>query len=727
MSNTTVQAPADSIAIIGMAGRFPGANNIDEFWQHLRDGVESVTHFSDEELKAEGVDRDLLSNPRYVKAAAIIDDIDMFDAAFFGFTAREAELTDPQHRIFMECAWEALEHAGYNPQASEHLIGLFAGSSTNAYLYSNILSNRDIVKSAGMLQIMLGNDKDHLATRVSYKLNLKGPSLAVQTACSTSLVAVHIACQNLLHYQCDIALAGGISIKVPQKSGYLHAEGSITSPDGHCRAFDADAQGVIGGSGAGVVVLKRLAEAVADGDYIHAIIRGSAVNNDGGEKVGYTAPGIEGQAAVIVAALAAAEVEAGSISYVETHGTGTKLGDPIEVSALTRAFRATTDRKQFCAIGSVKTNIGHLDAAAGVAGLIKTILALKNRMLIPSLNFNQPNPQIDFAASPFYVNTQSTPWPANGSPRRAGVSSFGMGGTNAHVILEEARSDEPSFAEKQYHLLPLSAHTSTALETMTINLAVFLRKNVEVNLADVAYTLQVGRKAFNHRRFVVCSDRDDAVQALEAKSSERVFTNVVETAGNEAPGSVVEELQSESDLKEVLDSLGQLWISGARVDWSALYANEKRHRVALPAYPFERQRYWIDPLQAAKPVLNYSTHVEREIVAPRNEIEESIVAIWKKLFGIEQVSVNDNFFDLGGHSLLAIQLDSQVREAFGIELSIDTIFEAPTVVDLANVIFEAQLKREYGDIDQLLASIENMSSDAVEQQIAEELVTGAKA
>ncbi len=727
MSNTTVQAPADSIAIIGMAGRFPGANNIDEFWQHLRDGVESVTHFSDEELKAEGVDRDLLSNPRYVKAAAIIDDIDMFDAAFFGFTAREAELTDPQHRIFMECAWEALEHAGYNPQASEHLIGLFAGSSTNAYLYSNILSNRDIVKSAGMLQIMLGNDKDHLATRVSYKLNLKGPSLAVQTACSTSLVAVHIACQNLLHYQCDIALAGGISIKVPQKSGYLHAEGSITSPDGHCRAFDADAQGVIGGSGAGVVVLKRLAEAVADGDYIHAIIRGSAVNNDGGEKVGYTAPGIEGQAAVIVAALAAAEVEAGSISYVETHGTGTKLGDPIEVSALTRAFRATTDRKQFCAIGSVKTNIGHLDAAAGVAGLIKTILALKNRMLIPSLNFNQPNPQIDFAASPFYVNTQSTPWPANGSPRRAGVSSFGMGGTNAHVILEEARSDEPSFAEKQYHLLPLSAHTSTALETMTINLAVFLRKNVEVNLADVAYTLQVGRKAFNHRRFVVCSDRDDAVQALEAKSSERVFTNVVETAGNEAPGSVVEELQSESDLKEVLDSLGQLWISGARVDWSALYANEKRHRVALPAYPFERQRYWIDPLQAAKPVLNYSTHVEREIVAPRNEIEESIVAIWKKLFGIEQVSVNDNFFGLGGHSLLAIQLDSQVREAFGIELSIDTIFEAPTVVDLANVIFEAQLKREYGDIDQLLASIENMSSDAVEQQIAEELVTGAKA
>jgi acyl transferase domain-containing protein len=727
MSNTTVQAPADSIAVIGMAGRFPGANNIDEFWQHLRDGVESVTHFSDEELKAEGVDRDLLSNPRYVKAAAIIDDIDMFDAAFFGFTAREAALTDPQHRIFMECAWEALEHAGYNPQASEHLIGLFAGSSTNAYLYSNILSNRDIVKSAGMLQIMLGNDKDHLATRVSYKLNLKGPSLAVQTACSTSLVAVHIACQNLLHYQCDIALAGGISIKVPQKTGYLHAEGSITSPDGHCRAFDADAQGVIGGSGAGVVVLKRLAEAVADGDYIHAIIRGSAVNNDGGDKVGYTAPGIEGQAAVIVAALAAAEVEAGSISYVETHGTGTKLGDPIEVSALTRAFRATTDRKQFCAIGSVKTNIGHLDAAAGVAGLIKTILALKNRMLIPSLNFNQPNPQIDFAASPFYVNTQSTPWPANGSPRRAGVSSFGMGGTNAHVILEEAREDEPSLVEKQWHLLPLSAHTSTALETMTTNLAVFLRKTPEVNLADVAYTLQVGRKTFNHRRFVICSDVDEAVQALETKTSPAVVTNVVETGANEAFGSLDEEIQSQSDRKEVLDSLGRLWLAGARVDWSALHEDEKRHRVALPSYPFERQRYWIDPLQAAKPVQNPATNVDREIVSPRNEIEESIVAIWKKLFGIEKVSVNDNFFDLGGHSLLAIQLDSQLREAFGIELSIDTIFEAPTVVDLANVIFEAQLKREYGDIDQLLASIENLSNDAVEQQIAEELVTGAKA
>ena len=729
MSNETTQTPTDSIAVIGMAGRFPGANNVDEFWEHLRDGIESITHFSDEELEAAGVSRELINNPHYVKAGAIISDIEMFDAAFFNFTAKEAELTDPQHRVFLECAWEALENAGYDPEATQQMIGLFAGSSTNAYLYSNILSNRDLVKLAGMLQIMLGNDKDHLATRVSYKLNLKGPSLAVQTACSTSLVAVHIACQNLRGYQCDIALAGGISIKVPQKSGYMHVDGSITSPDGHCRAFDADAQGVIGGSGAGVVVLKRLAEAIADGDYIHAIIRGSAINNDGGNKVGYTAPSIEGQAAVIVTAMATAEVAADSVSYVETHGTGTKLGDPIEVAALTQAFRSGTDRKQFCAIGSVKTNIGHLDAAAGVAGLIKTILALKNRTLVPSLNFKQPNPQIDFANSPFYVSTQSAPWPANGSTRRAGVSSFGMGGTNAHVILEEARLEEanvaePSAAEPSWQLLPLSARTSTALETMTENLAMFLRKNPDIALADVAFTLQVGRRAFKHRRFVVCSDVDDAVRALETKDSERVFTGIVETSDSAQPVSSFQYKDSQSDL----NLLGQFWLSGARINWTQLHAGEKCRRIPLPTYPFERQRYWIDPVQAPKPALNSATNVKPEFVAPRSDIERTLAEIWKKLFGIEQVSVDDNFFDLGGHSLLAIQLDSQLREAFGVELSMDVFFEAPTIADLANVVLETQLKREYGDIDQLLASIEGLSADAVERQITEELqLAGATA
>lgn len=714
MSSTTYHTSSDAIAIIGLAGRFPGAGNVDEFWENLRAGVESVTRFSDEELEAEGVNRELLRDPNYVKAGAIIDDIEMFDAAFFGYTAREAELTDPQHRVFMECAWEALENAGYDPETSQQLIGLFAGSSTNAYLYSNILSHRNIVKSAGMLQIMLGNDKDHLATRVSYKLNLKGPSLAVQTACSTSLVAVHVACQNLLQYQCDIALAGGVSIRVPQKNGYLHVEGSIASPEGRCRAFDAGANGVIGGNGAGVVVLKRLAEAIADGDHIHAVIRGSAINNDGADKVGYAAPSIEGQTAVIVTALTAAEVEAESISYVEAHGTGTTLGDPIEVASLTRAFRTGTDRKQFCAIGSVKTNIGHLDAAAGIAGLIKTVLALKHSVYPPSLHFEQPNPQIDFAGSPFYVNAQLTPWFTNGSPRRAGVSSFGMGGTNAHVILEEAPLVHPSGKSQQWHLMTLSARTSTALETMTANLAAFLRKNANIDPGDVAYTLQVGRKAFKHRRIVICRDVAEAVQLLEAKAGPGVFTR--ETSDHEVP----EQMESAASIEQMLTNIGRRWLAGAHIDWRALHAGEKRCRVPLPAYPFERQRYWLDAPQMPKAVQSTST-TTRDVMLPRNEVEATIVEIWKKLFGVEQVSVNDNFFDLGGHSLLAIQLDSQLREAFGIQLSMDAFFEAPTVVDLANVVLEAQLKREYGDIDQLLASIENLSPEAVAQQIAAEL------
>jgi acyl transferase domain-containing protein/acyl carrier protein len=520
MSDDALHDLPEPIAIIGLAGRFPGARNLDQFWQNVRDGVESVTLFSDEELLAAGVEPRFLRDPAYVRSGAILDDIDQFDARFFGFSPREAELIDPQQRLFLECAWEALEHAGYDPETYAGAIGVYAGVSLSTYL-GKLYANRALMTSADGYHIGIGNDKDHLPTRASYKLNLKGPSVSIQTACSTSLVAVHFACQNLLTYQCDMALAGGVSIRVPQTTGYLYQEGGITSPDGHCRSFDAEARGTFSGYGVGIVVLKRLSDALADGDTIHALIRGSAVNNDGASKVGYTAPSVDGQMQVIATAQSMAGVGAATIDYVEAHGTATSLGDPIEVAALTKAFRLSTDKKGFCALGSVKTNIGHLDAAAGVAGLIKTVLALKHRQIPPSLHFHAPNPQIDFATSPFFVNAQLAEWQANGHPRRAGVSSFGIGGTNAHVILEEAPPAEAATAGRAWQLLTLSARTPSALAAQSSNLAAYLQHQRNLSLADVAYTLAVGRQDFSQRRVIVAQHVDDAIAALTDQDSRR--------------------------------------------------------------------------------------------------------------------------------------------------------------------------------------------------------------
>ncbi len=494
------------VAIIGMAGRFPGANNLDEFWTNLRDGVESISFFSDAELEAAGVPLPLLQDPRYVRASPILPhDAGLFDAPFFGFTPREAELMDPQQRILLEVAWEALEHSGYDADRFDGRIGIYAGASLSTYLF-NIISNPAIVESVGRFPILIRNDKDYITTNVSYKLNLRGPSMAVGTACSTSLVAVHLACQSLLSGESDMALAGGVRVVAPQKEGYLPLQGGVYSPDGHCRAFDHKAGGTLFGSGAGLVVLKRLADALADRDEIHAVIKSSAINNDGAVKFGYTAPGLEGEAQVIGEAQRLAGVDPEAISYVETHGTGTPLGDPIEVAALTRAFRARTAKKGFCAIGSVKSNIGHLEAAAGVASLIKTVLALKHGALPPSLHFERPNPQIDFANSPFYVNVRLSPWERGAHPRLAGVSSHGIGGTNSHVILEEAPPAEHSASQRPWHLLTVSAKTASAAETATRNLTTYLRQHPEISLADAAYTTQVGRKAFAHRCALVCRD-----------------------------------------------------------------------------------------------------------------------------------------------------------------------------------------------------------------------------
>ncbi len=512
------------IAVIGLSGRFPGGNSLEEFWQNIATGVELVaplTALNSPDLTTNG------NQPRspnsISRVGAILNDVDRFDADFFGFNPREAEAMDPQHRLFLESAWEALENAGYSTEFSPAPIGVFAGVGMGTYLLYNLSPNPGLIESRGFLQTLVGVDKDYLASRVSYKLNLKGPSVSLGTACSSSLVAVHFACQSLLSGECDLALAAGVAVKVPQNEITLSPD-EIVSPDGHCRAFDCHANGTVGGNGIGVVVLKRLAEAIADRDRIYAVIKGSAINNDGATKIGYTAPSQEGQARVIRAAQIMAEVAPETITYMETHGTGTPLGDPIEIAAMTQAFRATTNRQNFCAIGSVKTNIGHLDAAAGMAGLIKTIFALDRQQIPPSINFKTANPEIDFANSPFYVNTQLCPWEVNGIPRRAGVSSFGFGGTNAHIILEEAPAIQTSTEQRDYQLLVVSAKTATALETATQNLRDRLQQSPNINLADVAYTLQIGRWAFNHRRIVVAQNLVEAVQGLASNSVAPNFT-----------------------------------------------------------------------------------------------------------------------------------------------------------------------------------------------------------
>jgi acyl transferase domain-containing protein/acyl carrier protein len=576
-----------AIAVVGMAGRFPGAKNVEEFWENLRAGREPITFFSDEELLARGVDARMLDAAGYVKAEAVLDDVEMFDASFFGLTPREAETTDPQHRLFLEHAWEALESAGYEIRNYAGRIGVYAGESVNSYLLHNLYRQRQLIDAMGASQILIGNDRDYLATFVSYKLNLKGAAITVQTACSTSLVAIHLACQSLLNQECDMALAGGASVSVPHGHGAIYSEGGIISPDGHCRAFDADARGTVKGSGVGVVLLKRLSDALADGDTIHALIKGTAINNDGAMKVGYTAPSIEGQAGVIEEALLVAQVEPETIGYIEAHGTGTLLGDPVEIAALTQAFRRETERKGFCAIGSVKTNIGHLDAAAGVAGFIKTVQMLTHKQLPPSLHFKKENPNIDFANSPFFVNAKLGEWEDGEGPRRAGVSSFGIGGTNAHVVLEEPPATQEPGASRPHQLLMLSARTPAALEIATANLAAHFKRNPSLNLADAAYTLSVGRTEFEHRRVLVCRDLAEASEALETPLAPRVLTSFQECStppvvfmfsgqGAQYAGMAREIYETEPFFREQFDACAEMLRTHLELDLRELiYPNEQ--------------------------------------------------------------------------------------------------------------------------------------------------------
>ncbi|WP_216595498.1 polyketide synthase [Myxosarcina sp. GI1] len=512
---------SEGIAIIGMVGRFPGANNVDEFWNNLCQGRETNTFFSQDQIDS-SVDRELLTDPNYVRARGIIEGAELFDASFFNISPREAEVMDPQARVFLELAYEALESAGYSTESFAGKIGLYAGSGQNTYFENHLCGRREIIDRLGAFQTMLANEKDFVTTRISYKLNLTGPSISINTACSTSLVAIIQAFQGLKSHQCDMALAGGISITTPQNRGYLYQEGGMLSPDGHCRPFDANGDGTLFNNGAGIVVLKRVEDALNDDDRIYAVIRGAGMNNDGSDKVSFTAPSVNGQMNAILEAQLSAGIDPTTIDYVETHGTATHLGDPIEIEALTQAFRIQTDAKQFCAIGSVKSNVGHLVAAAGVTGVIKTVLALYNRKIPPSLNFESPNPEIDLENSPFYVNTKLIDWKKSDNPRRAGVSSFGVGGTNAHIIIEEAPFNHLSVISNQlpirkYQVLVLSGKTETALQQKTEHLKNHLKQHPDINLADVAYTLQRGRQVFNYRRFIVCQ-QSEAIAALETLS-----------------------------------------------------------------------------------------------------------------------------------------------------------------------------------------------------------------
>lgn len=525
MSHGVPGASESDIAIVGRAARFPGARHADELWRIFRDGVETIRHYDEAELLAAGVDPAELRDPHYVPASGPLDDVEMFDAGFFGFGPKDAAITDPQHRHFLECCWEALEDAGHPPSRFAGSVGVFAGCGMNSYFIFNLLRNREVLRSTGLFLLRhTGNDRDFLPTTVSYKLDLTGPSVAVQTACSTSLVAIHLGCQSLLSGECDMVLAGGVTVKVPHRQGYLHAENEPLDPTGHCRAFDARGAGTVLSSGAGVVVLRRLGEALEQGDRILAVIRGSAINNDGSRKVGYLAPSVDGQAAVVAEALAVADVAADSISYVAAHGTGTRVGDPIEISALSQAFRESTDREQFCWIGSSKANLGHTDNAAGVASVIEVVEALRHRQIPPSIHYERPNPDIDFASSPFRVNTELRAWEVDGGPRRAGVSALGVGGTNAHLILEEAPPRPPSGpAARDLELIVISAKSSRALDHGTTKLVDHFRANPDEKLADAAHTLQVAREGFEHRRVVVCASPAEAAEALGAMDRKRVF------------------------------------------------------------------------------------------------------------------------------------------------------------------------------------------------------------
>ncbi|MEV8104674.1 MULTISPECIES: beta-ketoacyl synthase N-terminal-like domain-containing protein [unclassified Streptomyces] len=661
------------VAVVGLACRFPGAENPDEFWRNLLDGKDSITR---------------VTGPDGVAARGLMDSPEWFDAGYFGISPREARLINPQHRVFLECAVAAFEDAGFEPTRRTGAVGVYAGSGENTYAQL-LKANRASLPSVSDWEIRVANGPDFLCGRVAHRLGLRGPTVTVQAACATSLVAVHLAVQGLLTGDCDLALAGGVSVRVPAGVGGPDEVG-IQAPDGVLRAFDAGARGLVGGDGVGVVVLKRCADAVADGDRIDAVILGSAVNNDGADRMGFTAPGIAGQAAVVERAQRVAGIAPESCTYVETHGTGTRLGDPVEIAALTKAFRRDdrdnrddghgAGRRGFCGIGSVKTNIGHTDAAASVAGLIKTVLALKHGIIPPSLHFTEPNPEIDFEASPFRVVARVEDWQPDGIPRRAGVSSFSIGGTNAHVVLEEPPSEqEPGDAPSAGgpYALPLSAKTPAALEAVTARLAEHLRRAPGTPLADVAWTLQTGRWEHPYRRFALVRDTADAVRVLTGEEPDRLVTAV---------GAVRAPAQDSGAPQDGPEAAGRLWLSGAAVDWGALHRGRRPRRVALPTYPFERRLFTVEPSVSSAPAPVPAAPAEPPPPPTGLATYDLVAKLFAEILDLPEVEPDESFFDLGGDSLTATRLVAWVRERYPVELSPKELFAAPTAEEFAALI-----------------------------------------
>ncbi|MEM9354724.1 MAG: SDR family NAD(P)-dependent oxidoreductase [Pseudomonadota bacterium] len=666
------------IAIVGMACRFPKADDIDQFWNNLKAGRDCVSWLSDEALMRQGVEAEQLKDPHYVRSRGVLEEAELFDAEFFGYSPREATLIDPQQRVFLECAWTAMENAGYDAHRFAGRIGVFAGAGWPSYLFFNLAGQSELLRSAADQQTLLGNDKDSLTTRVAYKLNLTGPAVTIQTACSSSLVAISMACQSLLAFQSDLVLAGGVSILFPQ-TGYVYRDGGILSKDGRCRAFDAAATGTVLGSGGGVVVLKRYEEAVEDGDYIYAVIRSAPINNDGASKVGYTAPSIERQSELISEAHALANVLPSSITMLEAHGTGTLLGDPVEISALSKAFAAGTAKKQFCALGALKTSIGHLDAAAGVAGLIKAVLSLHHKQLPPTLHYDKPHPNIDFANSPFFVNTRLTDWSTNELPRRAGVSSFGLGGTNAHIILEEPPARVSNQPESSANLLLLSAKTESALQGMTSRLSEFLSNHPDTCIADVAYTLLQGRRAFHHRRFIVCRTVPQAISALQTpdwQPNHRLQT----TSDDES----LPALGNSVDHDAKLEQLGQQWVHGVDIGCEKWLHEKKGRRIPLPTYPFERERYCVDISRQESLTAATNNNWIRVVAAVEASLKTGVAAAL--------VDRNDTYLDeyCLGYMHLALQQLSAFRPPLN-RLSQDDLIRRCGVIPRYHQLFAEML------------------------------------
>jgi acyl transferase domain-containing protein len=646
------EADTDRIAIIGMAGRFPGAADVAELWTRCVAGQTSIRRLTTDELAA--VDPVVRTHPGFVPVTAPLADVEDWDPEFFGFGQRDAEITDPQHRLFLECAWTALEDAGYDPRAYPGVAGVFAGCGFPSYLQHNLARRPDVVAEVGLLRIGLGNDRDTLTTFASYRLNLRGPSAAVQTACSTSLVAVHLACQSLLSYESDLMLAGGVAVHVPQQAGHVHEDGGLLSRDGDMRSLDARATGRVVGNGAGVVALKRLGDALRDGDHVYATVVGSAVNNDGGSRVGYAAPSVRGQAEAMIEAMASGGVPPESISFVEAHGTGTLLGDSAELEAVSLALTPRPEAAGPCHIGSVKPNVGHLDRAAGITGLIKTAMMLRHRTIPSQRGFVEPNPALDVMGHAFAVSTRGTGWEPPGGVRRALVNAFGLGGSNAVVVLEEAPALPPRETAGGPQLLVLSARDRAALDDSSRRLADHLAGHPDLDLADVAFTLQSGRTAFGCRRVLVAADLAGAVRSLRDPDAEGVRSRDAVRQGVEVAvvvpdalatdpeagallsaaepafrahladgfrpalkallsslGADVEVVAGDPDGRPaltgrltggdpgrvrsaVLDVIGQLWLTGAEIGWSELHPG-KRRRLPLPTYPFQRRRCWVEP------------------------------------------------------------------------------------------------------------------------------------